>query len=81
MAEAGGQQGDTGGVSLGKGAWDCDNNCEIPPEKEVSAVKWHFGCTGASAHWRSTLDTLSAGSGTHLTQTQPPMALLWHQTG
>ncbi len=24
-----------GGVSLGKGAWDCDNNCEIPPEKEV----------------------------------------------
>jgi hypothetical protein len=25
----------TGGVSLGKGAWDCDNNCEIPPEKEV----------------------------------------------
>mmetsp|Transcript_13951 Transcript_13951/g.16839 ORF Transcript_13951/g.16839 Transcript_13951/m.16839 type:complete len:155 (+) Transcript_13951:90-554(+) len=24
-----------GGVSLGKGAWDCDNNCEIPPEKEA----------------------------------------------
>ena len=22
-------------VSLGKGAWDCDANCEIPPEKEV----------------------------------------------
>lgn len=25
-------------VSLGKGAWDCDNNCEIPPEKEVCSV-------------------------------------------
>lgn len=23
------------GVSLGKGAWDCDKNIEIPPEKEV----------------------------------------------
>ncbi len=23
------------GVALGKGAWDCDNNCLIPPEKEV----------------------------------------------
>lgn len=23
------------GVSLGKGAWDCDRKCEIPPEKEV----------------------------------------------
>lgn len=22
-------------VSLGKGAWDCDRNCAIPPEKEV----------------------------------------------
>lgn len=34
---AGGQQGDTGGasVSLGKGAWDCDTNTEIPPEKEA----------------------------------------------
>lgn len=32
-AGAGGDAG--GGVSLGKGAWDCDNNCEIPPEKEV----------------------------------------------
>lgn len=29
-AESGG-----GGVSLGKGAWDCDTNTEIPPEKEV----------------------------------------------
>lgn len=28
--------GDAGaGVSLGKGAWDCDRNCKIPPEKEV----------------------------------------------
>jgi hypothetical protein len=26
-----------GGVSLGKGAWDCDAQCEIPPEKEVRA--------------------------------------------
>lgn len=24
------------GVSLGKGAWDCDANSEIPPEKEAS---------------------------------------------
>lgn len=24
-----------GGVSLGKGAWDCDSNSEIPPEKEA----------------------------------------------
>jgi hypothetical protein len=24
-----------GGVSLGKGAWDCDTNTEIPPEKEA----------------------------------------------
>lgn len=23
------------GVSLGKGAWDCDANEEIPPEKEA----------------------------------------------
>jgi hypothetical protein len=23
------------GVALGKGAWDCDKNCEIPPELEV----------------------------------------------
>ena len=27
-----------GGVSLGKGAWDCDKNVEIPPEAEVSPV-------------------------------------------
>lgn len=25
----------TDAVSLGKGAWDCTNNVEIPPEKEV----------------------------------------------
>jgi hypothetical protein len=24
------------GVSLGKGAWDCDTGSEIPPEKEAS---------------------------------------------
>ena len=28
--------GSGGGVSLGKGAWDCDKNVEIPPEAEVS---------------------------------------------
>lgn len=33
LVESGGAGG--GGISLGKGAWDCDNNCEIPPEKEV----------------------------------------------
>ena len=33
---AGGQQQQDGGaVSLGKGAWDCDTNTEIPPEKEA----------------------------------------------
>ena len=39
----------TGGVSLGKGAWDCDRNCEIPPEKEVSQILivGCFGRTGA----------------------------------
>ena len=26
-----------GGMSLGKGAWDCDRNVEIPPEAEVHA--------------------------------------------
>lgn len=34
-----GQQTDAGaggsGVSLGKGAWDADQNCLIPPEAEV----------------------------------------------
>ena len=31
------------GVSLGKGAWDCDRRCEIPPEKEVRPLlcDWH----------------------------------------
>jgi len=38
MAEA--AVGQDTGVSLGKGAWDCDANREIPPEKEVS-----FGIT------------------------------------
>lgn len=27
-----------GGVSLGKGAWDCDNSVAIPPEAEVSFI-------------------------------------------
>ena len=27
------------GVSLGKGAWDCDNNVEIPPEKEAEVFE------------------------------------------
>ncbi len=26
-------------VSLGKGAWDCDLNVAIPPEKEVSSAQ------------------------------------------
>merc|ERR1712188_112957 len=26
-------------VSLGKGAWDCDNNCEIPPDKEAEVFE------------------------------------------
>jgi len=32
---AGGEDGGGAGVSLGKGAWDCDTNTEIPPEKEA----------------------------------------------
>ena len=27
------------GVSLGKGAWDCDANEEIPPEKEAEVFE------------------------------------------
>eukprot|EP00798_Chlamydomonas_sp_ICE-L_P021027 gene21027-27896_t len=27
------------GVSLGKGAWDCDTNKEIPPEKEAEVFE------------------------------------------
>ena len=34
-ALAGGEAGGGGSVALGKGAWDCDQNCEIAPEKEV----------------------------------------------
>jgi len=26
-------------ISLGKGAWDCDNNCEIPPDKEAEVFE------------------------------------------
>lgn len=29
----------TAGLSLGKGAWDCDLNVAIPPEKEVRLSK------------------------------------------
>jgi len=32
---ASGEEGGGGGVSLGKGAWDCDTKSEIPPEKEA----------------------------------------------
>lgn len=36
IVPSGQQQQDAGGaVSLGKGAWDCDTNSEIPPEKEA----------------------------------------------
>ena len=37
-----------GGVSLGKGAWDCDTNCEIPPEKEVGTS--HVRCLRTGDH-------------------------------
>ncbi len=33
----------TEAVSLGKGAWDCDANCEIPPEKEVHEALLFLG--------------------------------------
>lgn len=32
---SGDDQTSLGVVALGKGAWDCDKNCEIPPELEV----------------------------------------------
>lgn len=35
IVAAGEDGGAGGGVSLGKGAWDCDTNSEIPPEKEA----------------------------------------------
>eukprot|EP00775_Hariotina_reticulata_P011179 gene11179-11329_t len=38
MAEAAAGQQDAG-VSLGKGAWDCDYNREIPPEKEAEVFE------------------------------------------
>lgn len=28
-----------GGVSIGKGAWDCDRRCKIPADKEASHVR------------------------------------------
>lgn len=34
-ADSGAQGGGGGAVSLGKGAWDCDTNSPIPPEKEA----------------------------------------------
>ncbi|GMH39419.1 hypothetical protein BSKO_07317 [Bryopsis sp. KO-2023] len=39
LVESSGGGGGGGGVSLGKGAWDCDNNCEIPPEKEAEVFE------------------------------------------
>jgi hypothetical protein len=44
MAEPTQAAAETSGVALGKGAWDCDNNCEIPPEKEVCVVCGFFSC-------------------------------------
>ncbi len=36
--------GNGGGVSLGKGAWDCDNDVEIPPEAEGELPEiYNFG--------------------------------------
>ena len=37
----------TGAVSLGKGAWDCDANREIPPDKEVRLPRPHGRAPGA----------------------------------
>jgi hypothetical protein len=42
--------GDAGGsVSIGKGAWDCDRGCKIPPEKEASHVENLVHCDRFSA--------------------------------
>lgn len=38
IVESGANASAGGGISLGKGAWDCDAKCAIPPEKEVSLV-------------------------------------------
>ncbi|CAL5224236.1 g6888 [Coccomyxa viridis] len=35
-------------VSLGKGAWDCDLNVAIPPEKEVKQALWAGGIKRAN---------------------------------
>ena len=35
-------------VSLGKGAWDCDTRCPIPPEKEVLSRLPSVVCHDAS---------------------------------
>ena len=47
-------EGGGGGVSLGKGAWDCDTNTEIPPEKEVrTALFLHPSPLATSALWKT----------------------------
>ncbi|KAK9868786.1 hypothetical protein WJX84_008270 [Apatococcus fuscideae] len=38
-ALAGGEGAGGGSVALGKGAWDCDKNVEIPPEKEAEVFE------------------------------------------
>ena len=38
------RRGRRGSVALGKGAWDCDKNCEIAPEKEVRPQRRIFLC-------------------------------------
>ena len=42
------------GISLGKGAWDCDKNIEIPPEKEVRSEDW---CSDREREWRGAKST------------------------
>ena len=34
-----GGDGSTTAVSLGKGAWDCEKNCEIMPDKEARPLR------------------------------------------
>ena len=48
------------GVSLGKGAWDCDAKCEIPPEKEASsfAVRVHRAALKLRAYITENVDRM-----------------------
>ena len=50
-----------GGVSLGKGAWDCDNNVEIPAEAEVGFIRSSSGFS-ANVHRLSSCSWLVQAS-------------------